>query len=79
MHLGRPITERGQNVVLHHRMVGVDGIASAGEVLVVALVSRQGVEDRVVYPTETEGRPQFVVFRRVIEDHVQDHFDACVM
>ena len=76
MHLDHPVTQRGQDVVPHHGMVGIDGVAGARVVLVVAFVVRQRVEDRVINPAETERRPQFVSLRRVIEHHVQDHFDA---
>ena len=76
MHLDHPITERGQDVVSYHGMVGVDGIASPGIVFVVAFVARQHVEDRVIHPTETERRSQFVSLCRMIEHHVQNHFDA---
>ena len=76
MHLDHPITERGQDVVSHHGMVGVDGVAGSRVVLVVAFVARQRVEDRVIHPTETERRPQFISLRRVIEHHVQDHFNS---
>jgi len=57
MHLDHPITERGQDVVPHHGMVGVDWcLPGPRVVLVVAFVARQRVEDRVVHPTETERR-----------------------
>ena len=79
MHLHHPIAQRGQDVVPHHGMVGVDGVAGARVVLVVAFVVRQRVEDRVIHPAETERRPQFVSLRRVIEHHVQNHFDAGLM
>ena len=79
MHLDHPITERGQNVVTDHRMVGVDGVAGPGIVLVVAFVARQRVEDRVVHPPETERRPQFVSLRRMIEHDVKDHFDSGIV
>ena len=64
-HLDHPITERGQDVVSYHGMVGVDGIASPGIVFVVAFVARQHVEDRVIHPTETERRSQFVSLCRI--------------
>ena len=76
MHLHHPIAQRGQDVIPHHGMVGVDGVAGARVVLVVAFIVRQHVEDRVINPAETECRPLFVSLGRVIEDHVQDHFDA---
>ena len=79
MHFDHPITERGQDVVSHHGMVGVDCIASPGIVLVVAFVARQRVEDRVIHPTEAQRRSQFVSLRRMIEHHVQNHFDASLV
>ena len=79
MHLHHPVAQRGHDVFPHHGMVGVDGVAGARVVLVVAFVVRQHVEDRVLDPAETERRPQFVSLGRVIEDHVQDHLDARLM
>ena len=76
MHLDRPISQRGQDKFPHHGIVGIDGIASSRVILVVALVVLQVVKDRVIHPAETERRSQFVSFRRVIEHHVQNHFDA---
>ena len=76
VHLVRPIAECGQDMVLHHGMAGIDGIAGSGKILVVALVVRQRVKDRVIHSAETERRPQLVSLRRMIEHHVQNHFDA---
>src|ERR1039458_9742187 len=63
-------------MISHHGVVGVDGIAGAGEILVVALVARQRIEDGIVDATETKRRPQFISLRRVIEDDIQNHFNA---
>ena len=57
-------------------MVGVDGVACAGIVLIVAFVACQRVEDRVIHSPETERRTQLVSLRCVIEHHVQNHLDA---
>ena len=76
MHLDHPITQCGQDVIPHHGMVGVDGVARPRIVLVVAFLVLQHVEDRVIHTAETEGWPQLVPFRRMIKYYVEDHFDV---
>ncbi len=79
MHFDYPVAERGQNVVPHHRVVGVNGVACPSVVPVIALVAAEHIEDRVIHPAETERGSEFVSLRRVIEDDVQNHFDVRAM
>ena len=66
-------------MIPHHRMIGVNGVAGSGVVLVVALVFCQRVKDRIVQPAKTECRSQFVALGRVIENHVQNYFDTSLV
>ncbi len=76
MHLDHPIAQRTQDVVAHHRMVRVDGVAGAGIVLVIAPVVAERVEDCVIDAAEGQRWTQLVRLGRMIEYHVQNHFDA---
>ena len=58
-------------------MGDVEGVAAAGLVAVVALLSRsQAIVGGIVQSAEREGRPVLVTLRTVVVDHVQDDFDA---
>ena len=59
-------------------MVAVQRIAAAAEIVVVA-VRREHVVDVIVQPFKGKGRSLFVALRRVVEDHIQDHFDLIVV
>jgi len=59
----------------HHRMVGGERIAGAGEVGVAPGRIVQ-VVDGIVQPAQAEGGAAFAAFGGVVEDHVEDHLDA---
>ena len=57
-------------------MVAVDGVAAAGEVEVGLPSAVEQVVDGVVDAAEASGRPVVVALAGVVEDHVEDDFDA---
>ena len=62
---------------LHDGMICVKRIADAGKVLVVsAAVLLQHVEDRVLNTAQRNRGSQFISFGRVVQDDIQDHFNA---
>ena len=57
-------------------MAGVDGVAAAGGVEIVAPVVGQYVVAGVVEAAEAQRRPELVALGGVVVDHVEDHLDA---
>lgn len=72
MHFLDPVAQAVNDKILHHRMVGVDGVAHAGEILIVARVVGQDVIDTVINPLETERGAKLVALDGVVEDHIQN-------
>ena len=61
-------------------MRGVHRITRTGIVNVIAMLLRQGtVVGEIIDPLKRERRAQFVAFRRVVIDHIEDHFDTGIM
>jgi hypothetical protein len=61
-------------------VVGIQRIANTGKVLVIsALVPLQHIEDRVFNTSQAGRGSQFIVLSRVVQDDVQDHFNAGAM
>ena len=71
-----PMPQAEENQLADDRMVAIDRVAAAGIVAVVAAAVAEHVVDAVFQPLEAEGRAEFVAFGRVVEDDVEDHFDA---
>ena len=74
-----PVSQAVQDPFAADGMVAVDGIAASG---VVAVVGPIGIEDVVNGVFETfhrEYRATFASFAGVVEDHIEDDFDACFM
>src|SRR4029453_7541780 len=62
------------------RMVEVERVSAAGEVLVVALVSRdEPVVRPVVDAAKAERGAEMVALRGVVVDDVEDHLDARIV
>ena len=59
-------------------MIAVHGIPAAAEVIIVA-VGSQKIVNVIVKAFKRDEGTVLVAFRRVVEDHVQDHFDAIFM
>jgi hypothetical protein len=74
------IAQAVQDELLTERMIRVERVAHAAKILV--RLRMRGIQDvisAVVDPPEAKRRSKPVGFAGVIEDHVQDHFDACLM
>ena len=79
VHLGDPVAQRVQDQPQHHRVLGVDGVAAAGDVPVgvgLAGVARLWgdplVGAEVVEPAEAQRRPVGARLGGVVVDHVED-------
>ena len=57
----------------------VDGVTGTGVVDVVALLVRQAIITGVVDSFERKRRAEFIAFRGMVVNNVQDHFDAMRM
>ena len=76
MHLRDPVTQAVLDEPAHDRLVGVERVAAAGVVGVTRLVFLQDVVEVVGQAAVANGRPLRSALRRVVVDHVEDHFDA---
>ena len=70
-----PMAQAVEDHLADDRVVAVDRVAAAGEVFVRAVVV-QHVIDVVFEALEAERGARFVAFGRVVEDDVENHFDA---
>ena len=73
-----PVPQTVQDEILHHRVIAVDRIAAAAEVIVVSL-RRQHVIDVIVKALEGNHGTVTVSLCRVVKHHVQDALDAALM
>ena len=74
----RPILQTFQDHLPHHRMVAVQSIAAAAEIVIVP-IRRQHIINLIVKSFETKCGTFFISLRGVIEHNVQDHFDPILM
>ena len=63
------------NEPAHHRMIAVHDVATAAEIIVVA-IRRQHVIDIVINALEAEARSHLISFCRVVEHNIQNDLDA---
>ena len=70
-----PVAQAVQDVVSHHGIVAVHGVAAATEVIVVA-VRREQVVRLVVYAPKRDVGPHLVALRRVVEHNVEHYLDS---
>src|SRR5699024_8577217 len=73
-----PVAKAVQDQFLDYRMIAVQCISAAAEIIVFS-VRCEHVVDIVVKTFKAEGRSHLVPFRRVVEYHVEDHIDLVVM
>lgn len=74
----RPVTQTFQDKLLYHRMITVQGVSAAAEIVVIA-VGREHIVNIVVQSLETESGAVLVTFRRMVEHYVQNYFDPVVV
>ena len=82
IHVGfpHPVAQTFDDELLGDGVVAVEGIAAAGEVHVILQVpGNQEVVSAVIDAFEREGWSQLIAFIGVIEDDIQNHFDAGAM
>ena len=73
-----PVPKTVQDKAPHHRIVAVHGIPAAAEV-VIGSIRRQQIIGFVVDAPEGYAPPVLIAFRRMIEYHIQYHFDPDLM
>ena len=78
-HLGDPVAQRVQDEPQHAGLGGVDRVAAAGDVVVVAPVGGQPVVAEVVQPAERQRRALVAALAGVVVDDVEDDLDAGVV
>ena len=71
-----PMAEAMEDHLADDRMVPIERIAAAGVVAVVLAAVFEHVVDAVLQALETQRRAVLVAFGRVVEDDVEDDFDA---
>ena len=77
VHGPHPVLQAIDDEARHQGVVGVEGIAAAGEVQIATLVDAvEQVKGLVAKALEIEDRPIGPALSRVIEDHVQNDADA---
>lgn len=76
MHRLDPVAKTVHDHPANDGMIGVERVPSATVVCIARPVLFEDVVRAVVQATEAQGGPTLVAFRRMIEDHVENHFDA---
>ncbi len=79
MHLRDPVTETVHDKHEDIWKEGIESVACAGVVVVVAFVPSDPVIIGIVYPTKGKGRAHVIAFTGVVIDNVQDDLDARLM
>src|SRR5262249_54876296 len=76
VHLADPVTETVEDHPAHNRMIGVERVAGAAVVREARPVLFQDVICVVLEPAETQGWSLMVALRGVIENYIENYFDA---
>ena len=71
---GDPVAQAADNHLVDNRVVAVQGVSAAAEIVIVSLGGEE-VVNIVVEALEGEEGPVLVALRRVVEDHVQVDLD----
>ena len=80
MHRLRPVAQRIHYHLQYTRMRGIHSVAGAGIVDVITMLVRQSaVIGEVIDALERQRRAEFIAFRRMVIDHVEDDLDAGVV
>ena len=76
MHLRHPVTQAVLDQPAHDRLVGIQRVATTGVVGVTGFVLLEDVIEVVRQTAIGQRRPTPPAFCCVIEDDIQDHFEA---
>ena len=76
VHLGHPVAQAVEDELADDRVVAVQRVAAAGEVVVELGLGREHVIDVVVQPLEADRRAVVVPLAGVVEDDVEDDLDV---
>ena len=77
MHFAHPVAQAIQDHAAHDGVVGIQGIACAGEIVIImAVVLFEQVVSAVFDAFEGKGGPFFIPFASMIEDDVEDDLNA---
>ena len=71
-----PMSQAVENHLSNDRMISVDRVAATRIVFVISGVVFEHVVNRILKPFKAEHGAFFVAFASVIEDHIEDDFDA---
>ena len=79
MHLDGPVPERIHDHLQHARVLQVQRVAGAGDVLVIATILLQSVVGQVIDAAERQRRAEVAAFTGMVVDNIEDHFDPGVV
>src|SRR5579864_6881791 len=80
MHVHDPVTKHIPNELPHNGMICVKRVANSRKVFIVSeAVLLQHVEDRVLNTAQRNRGSQLICLGRVVQDDIQDHFNACAV
>ncbi len=78
MVVDRPVAQTVHDHLPHDRMVAVQGVPAAAEIIIMP-VGGQHVVDIVIEALEGKAGPHLVPLCRMVKDHVQDALDAVII
>ena len=79
MHLHDPIVQTVEYQVPDNRVVAIEGVFTAGVVLVMTAVIIEYIVYGIVKAPKTKCGTCLIALRGVIEHNIQDHFDSCTV
>ena len=79
MHFRRPIAQRIHHQLQHPRMVEVQRVAGAGEILVKARIGLQPVIGDIVDAAKRQRRAEMIALAAVVVDDVEDDLDPGIV
>ena len=75
---GGPVPQTFQDHLMYHRMITVQCISAAAEIVIISLRCQQ-IIDVIIESLEGKTVPHLIAFSRVIKYHIQNTFDAVLM
>ena len=74
-----PMSQAMENELAANRMVAIECVTATGVVAVVCSARIEDVVDLILKSFKGQNRAAFIAFAGMIENHVENHFDACLM